>query len=277
MPVCDICSIPHGYVTPLIHPSLGLTGTTLSPAHPDSVQRFDQVYALPQPRYILFLSASVRPWYAPWFLAQIGRRYLGSGPPATESVLYPRISAPPPTARIGSVHIKSGAVPSAPGTPLLNISFINSARFRKYARNNKPTALWYHLSGLRGYSVTIASLQTASDESQSPISTPSSTTPSPAPPPKPPPSDNDYLQHVTAKYHNFHSVFSPVEVENLPPHRPGFNAAIELEDGKSPPLGPLYHLSQQEHEVLFNYIETNLRKGFIWCSTSSATSPVLFV
>ncbi|KAF8700885.1 hypothetical protein RHS03_06604, partial [Rhizoctonia solani] len=50
-----------------------------------------------------------------------------------------------------------------------------------------------------------------------------------------------------------------------------------LEDGKSPPFGPIYLLTQDKCAALANYIEKNLAKGFICCSTSSAASPILFV
>ncbi|KAJ2935763.1 hypothetical protein H1R20_g1331, partial [Candolleomyces eurysporus] len=72
------------------------------------------------------------------------------------------------------------------------------------------------------------------------------------------------------------SVFSPTAVDDLPPHRP-YDCAIEIEEGKSPPFGPMYRLSQDEHKALGEYLDTSLKKGFICCSTSSASSPILFV
>jgi hypothetical protein len=35
------------------------------------------------------------------------------------------------------------------------------------------------------------------------------------------------------------TVFSEVKVDELPPHRP-YDCAINMEDGKEPPFGPLY-------------------------------------
>lgn len=118
------------------------------------------------------------------------------------------------------------------------------------------------------------------DSAAPPSSSPSSA-PAPTPPPEPPPlsssDDDDLLSTIPEKYHDYASVFSPIEAETLPPHRPSVDMAIEIEDGKSPPFGPMYHLSQQEREVLFDYIESNLKKGFIRRSTSSAGAPILFV
>jgi RNase H-like domain found in reverse transcriptase/Reverse transcriptase (RNA-dependent DNA polymerase)/Integrase zinc binding domain/Chromo (CHRromatin Organisation MOdifier) domain/Integrase core domain len=72
-------------------------------------------------------------------------------------------------------------------------------------------------------------------------------------------------------------VFSPANAEKLPPNRPEVDIAIELQEGKHAPYGPLYPLSAAELEVLRQYIQENLDKGFIRPSKSPAASPVLFV
>ncbi|OJT10654.1 Transposon Tf2-12 polyprotein [Trametes pubescens] len=136
-------------------------------------------------------------------------------------------------------------------------------RFRKLARNSETAALRYHPAGSRGY--VLASTQ---------LDTPPSPPSSDSPPPEPP--LNDHAKHVPDKYHPYADVFSPIDVEKLPPHRPGFDAAIEVEDGASPPFGPLYHLSKTERALVLDYVESNLRKGFIRRSSSSAGAPILF-
>ena len=50
-----------------------------------------------------------------------------------------------------------------------------------------------------------------------------------------------------------------------------------LQEGTSPPFGPVYPLSQTELDVLKKYIDDNLRKGFIRHSQSPAGAPILFV
>jgi hypothetical protein len=72
------------------------------------------------------------------------------------------------------------------------------------------------------------------------------------------------------------SVFSETAVNDLPPHRV-YDCAIEIEEGKSPPFGPLYRLTQDEQKSLGVYLDENLQKGFIRRSTSPAASPILFV
>ena len=53
--------------------------------------------------------------------------------------------------------------------------------------------------------------------------------------------------------------------------------SIPLEEGSKPQFGPIYNLSETELQVLKEYIETNLEKGFIRPSSSPFGAPVLFV
>ena len=52
--------------------------------------------------------------------------------------------------------------------------------------------------------------------------------------------------------------------------------AIELEEGKQPPFGPIYSLGPVELETLKTYIETNLANGFIRPSKSPAGALIFF-
>ena len=82
---------------------------------------------------------------------------------------------------------------------------------------------------------------------------------------------------VPAKYSDFADVFSKESAEVLP-ERTGINEhAIELEDGKQPPYGPIYSLGPVELETLKTYIKTNLANGFIRPLKSPADAPILFV
>ena len=81
---------------------------------------------------------------------------------------------------------------------------------------------------------------------------------------------------VPETYHSFLLAFSKRKADSLPPHRP-YDLTIELEEGKSPPFGPLYSLSETELQALSAWIKDNLSKGFIRASQSPAGSPILFV
>lgn len=84
------------------------------------------------------------------------------------------------------------------------------------------------------------------------------------------------LASLPSKYHAYSDVFSAIDVDNLPPHRP-YDCSIELEENKSPPFGPIYGLSETERKALHEYVESNLAKGFIRRSTSAAGAPILFI
>lgn len=81
---------------------------------------------------------------------------------------------------------------------------------------------------------------------------------------------------VPTVYHDLLAAFSKQRADTLPPHRP-YDLAIDLEEGKSPPFGPLYSLSELELKALSEWLDENLLKGFIRPSKSPAAAPILFV
>ena len=81
---------------------------------------------------------------------------------------------------------------------------------------------------------------------------------------------------VPAKYSDFSNVFSEKEALVLPEQTDLNKHAIELEEDKQPPYGPIYSLGPVELETLKAYIETHLKTGFIWPSKSPAGAPILF-
>lgn len=90
--------------------------------------------------------------------------------------------------------------------------------------------------------------------------------------------DNDQEDDFPAlpsAYADFASLFQDRELGTLPPNRP-FDHAIPLEPNSSVPFGPLYNLAEKELTALREYIDDNLKKGFIRRSESPAGAPVLF-
>ncbi|SOV08191.1 uncharacterized protein UDID_17314 [Ustilago sp. UG-2017a] len=81
---------------------------------------------------------------------------------------------------------------------------------------------------------------------------------------------------IPQEYHQYLDVFSRVKADKLPPPCT-YDHQIPLEEGKSPPFGPIYSLSEHELKTLREYLEENLAKGFISPSDSPAASPILFV
>ena len=75
-------------------------------------------------------------------------------------------------------------------------------------------------------------------------------------------------------YKDLTNVFSPSNVNFLPPHRDE-DYGIELESGKTPPFDPLYNLSEYQLKKLCEYIDENLANKFIRPFKSSAEATVL--
>ena len=71
---------------------------------------------------------------------------------------------------------------------------------------------------------------------------------------------------VPAKYSDFADVFSPDLATKLPEHTEIKTHAIDLEEGKQPPYGPIYSLGSVELETLKTYIKSNFANGFICLS-----------
>ena len=82
---------------------------------------------------------------------------------------------------------------------------------------------------------------------------------------------------VPVEYSDFADVFSEKSANVLPEQTRANEHAIELEEGKQPPYGPIYSLGPVELKTLKTYIETNLANGFIRASKSPAGAPILFV
>jgi len=83
-------------------------------------------------------------------------------------------------------------------------------------------------------------------------------------------------EYVPKEYHDFLPLFSEALAKNLKPYR-SYDHKIPLHKGFTPPFGPLYSLSKTELEMLKEWLEENLSKGFICASSSPATSPILFI
>ncbi len=84
------------------------------------------------------------------------------------------------------------------------------------------------------------------------------------------------MTDVPAEYHDFSDAFSDSLSEKLPKHRP-YNLKINIEEGTSPPLGPIYSLLESELKALHEFIDDNLHSRFITPSCSPHRALVVFV
>jgi hypothetical protein len=82
---------------------------------------------------------------------------------------------------------------------------------------------------------------------------------------------------IPKEYKEFEKLFlEETGPEALPKHQE-WDHEIILEEGKKPTFGPIYGLSEKELEALREYIQVNLKKGFIRESESPAGYPIMFV
>jgi hypothetical protein len=82
---------------------------------------------------------------------------------------------------------------------------------------------------------------------------------------------------VPSEYHKFLDIFSKTKADTLPEHNPHYDHHIELEEGKQPPFGPIYNLSEVESATLQDFLQENLACNFICPSQSTCGTPILFV
>ena len=90
------------------------------------------------------------------------------------------------------------------------------------------------------------------------------------------PKFNPDLDQVPEIYHEFADVFAKQKADTLLPHH-DCDLKINIEDGSKPLSGIIYPLSTSELKTLWEFIDDNLKTGFIWPSNSLFGAPVLFV
>jgi hypothetical protein len=90
------------------------------------------------------------------------------------------------------------------------------------------------------------------------------------------PKFNPDLKDVPEVYHEFADVFSRQKADTLPPHQ-HCDLKINIEEGAKLPAGPIYPLSEFELKTLQEFIDENLKTGFIRPSNSPFRAPVLFI
>src|SRR5258705_9718720 len=86
----------------------------------------------------------------------------------------------------------------------------------------------------------------------------------------------DTLSRVPQEYHKFRDVFSGEKANTLALHQP-YDLKINLEEGTKPFHRPIYSLLPPELTALREFLEENIKNGFICPSKSPWGSLVLFI
>jgi hypothetical protein len=81
---------------------------------------------------------------------------------------------------------------------------------------------------------------------------------------------------LPTEYWEYRDVFQPADLMKLPPHREGFDHAIDIEPGILSSNLPQYRLSALELQAVRYKIQELERRGLIRRSTSPCAAPILF-
>lgn len=87
---------------------------------------------------------------------------------------------------------------------------------------------------------------------------------------------NERITEIPEEYSRYSKLFSE-ELETVLPKHTRWDHEITLKDGKEPELCKAYPLNPKHTEALKEFLDENLRKGFIRPSQSPAGYPILFV
>ena len=67
------------------------------------------------------------------------------------------------------------------------------------------------------------------------------------------------------------------KLASILPQNSKYDHMIDLEEGKTPPQMPIYNFLQKELQILWEYLESALKKGWIRPSKLPTRAPILFI
>ena len=89
--------------------------------------------------------------------------------------------------------------------------------------------------------------------------------------------EQDLKDTVPREYHHLLDVFEKGEKAIVPPHRPGIDLGIDLEEGKTVRIKKIYALSYDQLQELHRYIKQNEHCRWIRRVKSGRALPIMFV
>ncbi|KAM4063982.1 reverse transcriptase (RNA-dependent DNA polymerase) [Hirsutella rhossiliensis] len=89
-------------------------------------------------------------------------------------------------------------------------------------------------------------------------------------------SPQDRMKNIPQEYRKYDKLFKEELETGLPEHSQ-WDHEICLKDGRTPTFHKIYNLNEKQLQTLRDYLDENLRKGYIRTSTSEAGYPVMFV
>ncbi|KAM4065521.1 reverse transcriptase (RNA-dependent DNA polymerase) [Hirsutella rhossiliensis] len=89
-------------------------------------------------------------------------------------------------------------------------------------------------------------------------------------------SPQDRMKNIPQEYRKYDKLFKEELETGLPKHSQ-WDHEICLKDGRTPTFHKIYNLNEKQLQTLRDYLDENLRKGYIRTSTSEAGYPVMFL
>ena len=89
--------------------------------------------------------------------------------------------------------------------------------------------------------------------------------------------NQEVRETVPQEYHHLLDVFEKGEKTTVPPHRPGIDLGIDLEERETVPINKIYTLSYDKLDQLHRYIKQNNDQRWIRRVKSRRASPIMFV
>jgi len=89
--------------------------------------------------------------------------------------------------------------------------------------------------------------------------------------------DQHVRDTVPEQYYHLLDVVQKGEKTTVPPHQPGIDLGIDLEERKTVPIKQIYALSYNQLEELYRYIKQKEDRGWIRRGKSGRASPIMFV
>ena len=183
-----------------------------------------------------------------------------------ESILYPSSNVATkgtqstrsarPTERPAKIDSKS----SDKRQEFLNIAPIGAEAYHQWAGD------WGKKQGAKCFAMTMYDINAALKASHPDVTQINETSES----------MSDVLSKLPSEYHDFQDVFDRSKADELPSHRP-YNHKIIIEGEGQLPRSRIYLMSGNKLQKVKEYLEENLKKGFISPSSAPYASPALFV
>jgi hypothetical protein len=90
------------------------------------------------------------------------------------------------------------------------------------------------------------------------------------------PTLQERMKDIPSEYHQYAAIFQE-ELDTVLPEHSHYDHEIVLKEGTQPRFFKIYHTNEKQQVALDEYLEENLRKGYIRPSKSPAGYPILFV